>query len=373
MIYITGVVITFFLSSILLTKKEKSIADKILAVWLCVIAVHLTLYAIVATQKHLQFSYLLGLEIPMPLLHGPFLFLYTTSFTARPTATRKKLLHFIPFVLALLSIIPFLLLSSGEKILVYRSGGESYATLTGIIFMTTILSGIIYSFLSLRSLLRHKRKIKDEFSYIEKINLQWLFNLVIGLCCIWVIVSFADDEYIFSAVVLYVLFIGYFGIKQVGIFTNRPPAEELLALATTAPAGAITTHVDNSKYEKSSLTDSQLKAIHTELVELIGQRKMYLTHELTLSMVSQELDVHPNTLSQVINRAEQRNFFDYINTLRVAEFKERATKPENQRYTLLALAHECGFNSKTSFNRNFKKITGISPSDYLKEAHIVLK
>jgi len=371
MIYVTGIVITFFLSFILLTKKEKAVADKILVVWLCVIASHLTLYAIISTQTHLQFPYLLGLEIPLPLLHGPFLFLYTTSFTARPTTARKKLVHFIPFSLALGSIIPFLLLSSGEKILVYRNDGEAYSVLTGIIFMATILSGVTYSILSLRALLIHKRKIKDEYSYTEKINLQWLFNLVIGLCCIWIIVLFADDEHIFSAVVLYVLFIGYFGIKQVGIFTNKPPAENLVALEATEPSDAIIS--DGSKYEKSSLSDSQLKAIHGELVELIGRKKMYLTPELTLSMVSGELDVHPNTLSQVINRAEQKNFFDYINTLRVAEFKERAAKPESQKYTLLSLALECGFNSKTSFNRNFKKITGKSPSDYLKEAQIVLK
>ncbi len=90
-------------------------------------------------------------------------------------------------------------------------------------------------------------------------------------------------------------------------------------------------------------------------------------------MVSRELNIHPNTLSQVINRAEQKNFFDYINSLRVSEFKERTMKSDYQKYTLLSLAHDCGFNSKTSFNRNFKKITGKSPSEYLKEAHIDLK
>lgn len=371
MIYIVGIVITFFLSFILLTKKGKAVPDKILVVWLFVIALHLTLYSIISTQTHLQFPYFLGIEILIPLLHGPFLFLYTKAFTTRPTSARKELLHFIPFALALLSIVPFLLLSSGEKILVYRNDGEAYSVLTGIIFMGTILSGVTYSLLTLRALLIHKRKIKDEYSYTEKINLEWLFNLVIGLCCIWIIVLFADDEYIFSAVVLYVLFIGYFGIKQVGIFTNKPPVENLLALESTELHDAIVS--DGSKYERSSLTDGQLRTIHAELDDLIRQRKMYLTPELTLSMVSRELDVHPNTLSQVINRAEQKNFFDYINTLRVAEFKERAAKPESQKYTLLALALECGFNSKTSFNRNFKKITGKSPSDYLKEAQILLK
>lgn len=346
-------------------------ADKILFVWLCVILIHLIIFAIISSHEYIGFPYLLGLEIPLPLLHGPFLFLYTTSLTDGKTTPSNKLLHFIPYALALLSIIPFLLLSSEDKIIVYQNEGEAYSTLTSIIFFGIILSGMTYSILSLRSLVKHKRRIKDNYSYTEKINLQWLFKLIIGLSCIWIIVLFADDEYIFSSVVLYVLFIGYYGIKQVGIFTNQLPPVYPLAFESTEPSGSSVTS-ENLKYEKSSLTDNQLEAIHGELVHLMNNKKAYLTSELTLTMVSQELGVHPNTLSQVINKAEQKNFFDYINTLRVKEFKERVVKPENQKYTLLSLAYECGFNSKTSFNRNFKNITGKSPTEYLKEIKITL-
>lgn len=373
MIYIIGIAITFFLSFILLTKKAKSIADKILFVWLCVILIHLTMFALISSQEYLKLPYLLGLEIPLPLLHGPLLFLYTTSLTNSKTTAINKLFHFIPFALALISIIPFLLLRSEDKIIVYQYEGEAYSALTNIIFFGIILSGIIYTIFSLRSLIRHRRIIKDNYSYAEKINLQWLFKLIIGLSCIWIIVLFADDEYIFSSVVLYVLFIGYYGIKQVGIFTNQSPAVNSLALESTEPTELSLTPSENSKYEKSTLTDNQLKAIHGELVHLMRQKKLYLTPEITLTLVSQELNVHPNTLSQVINRVKQKNFFDYINTLRVEEFKERVAKPENQKYTLLSLAYECGFNSKTSFNRNFKNITGKSPTEYLKEIKITLK
>lgn len=372
MIYVIGIVITFFLSFILLTKKGKSIADKMLFVWLCVMLSHLTLFAIISSREYLRFPYLLGLEIPLPLLHGPFLFLYTKSLTNGWKTARKKLFHFIPYTIAFISIIPFLLLSPEDKIIVYQNEGEAYSTITSIIFLGIILSGIIYSILSLRSLIKHKREIKDNYSYTEKINLQWLFKLVIGLSCIWIIVFFADDEIIFSSVVLFVLFIGYYGIKQVGIFTNRPPAVNSLVLESAGPSEPSDIPSENSKYEKSSLTDNQLEAIHGELVQLMKQKKLYCTPELNLTMVSQQLDVHPNTLSQVINRVGQKNFFDYINTLRVAEFKEKVTKPENQKYTLLSLAYECGFNSKTSFNRNFKNITGKSPTEYLKEIKITL-
>ena len=157
-----------------------------------------------------------------------------------------------------------------------------------------------------------------------------------------------------------------------GIFTNQPPVDNLSLLESGEPPAITSVHSENSKYEKSLLSDRQLENIHVELMKLMQNEKLYLTPELTLPMVSELLNVHPNTLSEVINRAEQKNFFDFINTMRVEEFKERVVKPENHNYTLLSIAHDCGFNSKTSFNRNFKNITGKSPSEYLKTIRITL-
>ena len=372
MIYIIGIAITFFLSFILLTKKGKSVADIILFAWLCVILVHLILFSVISSNEYLKFPFLLGLEIPLPLLHGPFLFLYSAALTTRQFDRQKIFLHFLPFIIGFIATIPFLILSPEEKILVYQNEGEGFETISIIIFIGIVLSGITYTFLSLRVLVNHKKLIKDNFSSIEKINLQWLFRLVLGLSCIWILVFFADDEIIFSSVVLFVAFIGYSGIKQVGIFTNQQALElsptneskELTELSAATP--------EVTKYNKSALSDNQLKAIHGELVQLMKQKKLFLTPELTLRIVAEELEIHPNTLSQVINAVEQKNFFDYVNTLRIEEFKERIAIPDNQKYTLLSLAFECGFNSKTSFNRNFKNLTGKSPSEYLKQSKVML-
>ena len=230
-----------------------------------------------------------------------------------------------------------------------------------------IASGAVYTVLSLRTLMKHKRQIKNNFSYTEKINLEWLFRLIIGLSLIWILVFLADDEIIFTSVVLFVVFIGYYGIKQVGVFTNQPPPEPLPVPESSKVIDSPVLPPEITKYENSTLTDDQARHIHQRLVGLMEEEKLYLTPELTLAMVSERLAVHPNTLSQVINTWEQKNFFDYINTLRIEEFKERIHQPDNQKYTLLSLAFECGFNSKTSFNRNFKNLTGKSPSTYVKE------
>ena len=102
------------------------------------------------------------------------------------------------------------------------------------------------------------------------------------------------------------------------------------------------------------------------------EKNLYQNPGLSLSDLSQELGVHHNIVSQVINSKEQKNFYDFINAWRINEFITIARNESSKRYTLLALAYECGFNSKTSFNRNFKKVTGLSPSSYLQQQKIHL-
>ncbi|MEQ1554948.1 MAG: helix-turn-helix domain-containing protein, partial [Ferruginibacter sp.] len=122
----------------------------------------------------------------------------------------------------------------------------------------------------------------------------------------------------------------------------------------------------------SKINQQEISIIHLNLSKLMDKEKLFKNPELTLSDLAQKLLVHPNTLSQVINSVEQKNFYDYINLQRIEEFKSLAFLPENKEYTLLSLAFECGFNSKSSFNRNFKKATNLSPSEYLNQANIHL-
>ena len=367
MIYTIGISISFFLSFILLTKKKVNLSDKILATWLFFIALHLSFYVIALTNHFLKFPFILGLDKPISISHGAFIYLYTLSLTSPYKLNWKNFIHFIPAFLSLLILTPVLILSSEEKILVYQNNGAPYTNLFYILFIATIVFGIFYSILSFRRLQIHKKNLANNFSYTEKINLKWLLYLIIGISFVWLIVIFGNDELIFTAAVAYVLYIGYFGIKQVGIFTNPSlvvdyKEENSIEIDTNSiPVD------EKPKYENSMINIEQLKEIHIQLEQLMNTKKVYLTAELTLSMLAEMLDIHPNLLSEVINRIEKKNFFDYINTLRVEEFKSRIHLAKNQNFTLLALAFDCGFNSKTSFNRNFKSITGKSPTEYLKE------
>ena len=368
MLYLGGIIIAFFLFLILITKKGKSIADTVLAFWLGITGIHLFLFYLYISNTFLQFPYFLGAEIPMPLLYGPLLYLYTRSLTKPEIISTKVLLHFVPFVLGIIALFPFWMLSFKQRIEVYQNEGQSFKVLLWLFLISFLVSGITYSVLSVKAIAAHKKNIEANFSDIEKINLKWLQYLVAGLSAIWIIVIFGTDQQIFIAVVLFIIFKGYFGIKQVGIFTNIPivPADAADEIEFNETDDAITI-TPKVKYDKSELSQEQLTSIHKDLVALMNTRKLFLIPEVTLADVAKELEVHPNILSQVVNRMEQKNFFDYINSKRVVAFKNKIADNKNKDFTLLALAYECGFNSKTSFNRNFKKITGISPTEFVKQ------
>lgn len=389
-----GIILSIFLSVILLSKRNKSVSEKILLAWLITIATTLILYHLQTEEARYYYPFFLGWGFPLPLLQWPFLYVYVLSLTSREPLKAKLLLHMLPFFLSVLLFSKYFFLPNQIKIDVYNKHGEGYETEMTINLISIILSAVVYTILSSLKLWRYKKSIQNEFSFSEKITLNWLLYLIIGMTCILlIIICGGNDEYIFSSITCLVLYIGYFGIKQVGVFNGNSKMDQRfvskddfmidsqLVLQSVNPA-ASDEHIvlpevmptrEKVKYEKSKVSSSELNIIHQKLKELMDKEKLYKNPELTLSEVAQKIPIHPNILSQVINTVEGKNFYDYINIKRVEEFQEIILLPQNNHYTLLSLAFECGFNSKTSFNRNFKKTTNLSPSEYIKQKNIQLQ
>ncbi len=400
MFYLSGICISLFLSVLLIGKKNKTGADKILVFWLLILCLHFTFYYISFSAIIENYPFLFGLHFPMPLLHGPFLYLYAGALTKNPVRNKQiNFLHFIPVIFVYLAYVPFFQLPLEQKISIVNNGWTEFQLLNTVSIVSIIISGIIYVVLTSVRLQRHRRSILHQFSYIEKINLRWLQYLTYGIGLVWVFIIFSNDEIIFAAAVLFILFVGYFGIKQVGIFTQGPVftgevSEKVKAgtqenntpsvtagnvvetpgLQTLAPEKderanpAVQNREEedrNKKYLKSGLTGDLADELHQKLSEIMRTEKLFKENDLTLAQLAGRLHTHPNYLSQVINDRENKNFFDYINTLRTREFLTIVSNANNQKYTLLGLAYECGFNSKSSFNKYFKKITGKSPTEYL--------
>lgn len=387
MIYIIGIILALFLSVVLLSKKNKTKSNWILLAWLLVIALNLALIYLQTDEKKYIYPSLLGWVFPFPLLHWPFLYLYVSTLTSKKeTGPQLLWLHFIPFFLSIILFSRFLFLPEISKINVYEIGGKGYETELLINLISIILSAVIYTALSVVKLWKYKNLIKNEFSYLEKINLNWLSYLIAGMTIIFFAVIFVgNDKIIYSFVVVFVFFIGYFGIKQVGIFTENIPnsiAEENKNLVESEfifesksnneklPLSDGQPEVKGLKYLKSTLNEDTALRIYNDLNKIMLTEKLYQNAELKLDDLAEALNVLPNHLSQVINSIENKNFYDYVNQLRIDDFIKMISLPENQKFTLLSLAFECGFNSKTSFNRNFKKVTGLTPSEYLKQENI---
>ncbi len=377
MIYIIGIFTSLFLSIIILTKKGNNIADRILGIWMVLIALHLFAYFSYITKLPYHMSFV-GINIPLPFLHGPFLYIYTLAL-CNPGRLKagKLMIHIILPAVILLIVLPFSFLPSNEKLDIIEGNSKSSQLFSSALFMLLTFSAVYYVLITNKLLSEHRKRILNHFSSQERINLNWLRILFYGMALLWILIIFIrDDRWIFSAGSLFVVYMGYFGIKQAGIFTNKTiisDNELEPGLVSINPEDTVAGRPpqEKRKYAKSGLNTESSRSLHRELTLLMESEKLYTDAELTLFQLSSILKCQPNHLSQVINESEGVNFYDYINNLRIEEFKRLVLLPENQRFTLLSIAFECGFNSKSTFNRFFKKNTNLSPSEYIKKQRII--
>lgn len=336
--YLSGIFISFFSSFLIFGKKAKKQADYLLAIWFLIIGLHLICFLLIFSGGYLKFPYILGLEIPLPLIHGPMLYLYIRCLTGKLPGRKIWLLHLAPALGIYLFLLDFFLLPSQEKIDIYQNNGGTYKTLRSIVKILIVLSGILYVFLSSLEIKKYQRKISELYSNTEKINLNWGYYLITGMAMIWIAVILKSDILIFSLVVIFVLLAAYFGISHVGILNTA----QINILDKEEDPKANDDPV-SVKYRKTSVGNETIQGIYEALVFLMENEKLYKNPELNLNYVAQLLDVHPNILSQTINSVEHKNFYDYINRQRIEEFKTIVVLPENQKFTILTLAFESGF------------------------------
>jgi len=123
----------------------------------------------------------------------------------------------------------------------------------------------------------------------------------------------------------------------------------------------------DSKYASSSLGERDLNSYKTLIGEFMDKEKPYLDNELSIRKLASVLDMQPHHLSQVINSSFDMNFYTFVNNYRIDEVIRLMKEPERNHHTILAIAYDSGFKSKSSFNTIFKKMTGKTPSEYRDE------
>ena len=299
--------------------------------------------------------------IPWCLIIPVFFYLYIVKslYPENKISFKQKLL-FVPFYIGLFFCVLYKLL----VVLNYQKEVFYFFTivLDVIEFSAIILNQIIYIVVYIKI-----KKIEKEYNEYKldliKIRLNWLKKIVLflfGLTIIWLflMVRLAFFEIkvnfypLWIGISILTYWLGYIGIYKFGIIEERKNLKKY------------------SKETKASysIVEKQ-KSNHIIAFEhLIIDQKRFLDSDLTLDSIADELNLSKSYLSRIINAELETGFVEYVNTLRVEEAKSYLLNPDFSNYTLEAIGIEAGFNSKSAFYSSFKKITGVTPSEFKKDS-----
>ncbi len=364
------------LAILLYTKKINHTANLVLAAAIFALSIDVFHSVYIIFDYYLDFPHLVGITYAFPFLYGPVFYLYAKLISSERLANNTKIyLHFIPFAIAVLYGLIFVYFESPEsKILLVIDELEN--PLPGLFLLDYLkpIHGIIYVIFTIRVVLNFDKKIKNSFSNIEKINLNWLRYLSIGLSIIWAIVllsyvvnAIADkkgemDYLIYLAASVLIYSIGYLSLRQPQILTQtKQVLETEKTFIQEEKIGS------RKSYQKSGLTNAEAKIQLNKLIQIMKTEKLYLNSDLTLQNLAALISISTHNLSEIINTQLERNFYDFINGYRVKEVQRRLENNDSDIYSILAIALESGFNSKSSFNTTFKKHTNKTPSQYRKQ------
>jgi AraC-like DNA-binding protein len=314
------------------------------------------------------------------LLIGPVIYFYTNSLLNNSfKPTWKDRLHFLPgFLYLIYSGIVFVT----DKLILHRpffyADGKD-KDLADWYQLAGWMSMIFYAILSIRQYNLYYKRIFNEISYADTVTFRWIKRYLVAFVIMQVLFgiflvlfpdwgSFSNKWWYYLAfgiLSFYIALAGYINASQAGLFFDLPRQQQKPEPESTPTAEIIKENGNPEVYPS-------LEEWKHQIEELMHSNKLYENARLSLTDLAAKLNTNPTTVSKAINHCFKMNFNDYINNYRVEEIKKMMTKGLHKQQTLLGIAYDAGFNSKTSFNRVFKKNTGKSPKEYLDELNSLL-
>ena len=308
------------------TKRANQSANRFLALALAVMVLWMVRISAIDIRLPLQFS----------LALGPLIFFYVLKLT-RPDYKfrRKDLLHFIPVLL--------------EQVILPNP----------VLQLLVFVSVIIYLYLSHRLIERFYRRLKFNGGDRYRSELRWLHRLLVGFGLLWLLwIPYTAVDYFYyhnqSGVTAYYPFYLCLAVMLIWIAVAAHLRPEINVTA------------DTFAFLKLPLP-KELKQKGAWLKNVVKANLYYQDPELSLSSLAEKLDLHPHELSRIINVALKKNFNDFINEYRVRDVASKMQDPAYDRITLLGMAFDAGFNSKATFIRAFKQLTGKNPAEYKRD------
>ncbi len=355
-----GTTQSFFAGLLIATKKPTTTANRVMAAWLFMICIEM-IFALLNSKVIEMYSFPF-----ITFTYGPLLYLYISFMT---TPGRKfnpvELIHFVPFVVFFTVSVVF----RSEPLVRDLRGffePDKLMPLRMVYSVSFFLSITTYSILSFIKINKHQSNLMDLTSFTsQRITLNWLKVLAISFYVVYIIVFILGglkilgnyipfDPYfvVFAFIALFSMVYSFYGIKQPVIFGevlhNERNGEKREA----------------EKYSRSGLKDEQAEEYLTILLDYMESEKPYLDGNLTIHDLSLKTGISRHHITQVLNEIYGKNFFTFINEYRTREVIERFSDSRYDHYTILAIAFDSGFNSKSTFNSFFKSQTGQTPSKY---------
>lgn len=321
-------------------------------------------------------------SLPIAFMLGPVLYLYILSHIQ--TITSKYLYHFIPAMLSFGVIYFFyyqhpIAVKTDILLDLMGNGLPLWLEIQIGIMIFIMLPFYIYS--CIRSMRQHKTYALMRLSYTENVSLAWLNRFIWIMIGVWIalLIGYLANKFTLQDnhkdMALAAKLLGSFGHIYLGIYGIRnniafsevdaPPELEpepivhVPKVATLAPNAA-----------KLQLEAKQIKAYEERLLQCMEEKKPYLNPKLSLKDLAARSDIPYYHLSMLLNQHLDATFYDFVNRYRVEEFINLYQDSRNDNFTLLSLAYDAGFNSKSTFYTIFKKFKGASPSSYFKTSAI---
>lgn len=334
------------------------------------LGVFFLLFAISMTDIAIRF---IGIDIKVPALHliddgfiflyGPLIYFYTKRVVYRDFQFKiLHLIHFIPFILFITWLVfgVFSLSHTDQAEAILQIQTASLPMWMVALNLPIYLYLLSYLWFSNQSIKIYSKVIKNNFSSIENINLNWLRFIIRSFTAITIVAMINGVVPIlglpfvqYSSLILLLIFTFLFINKVLLKALNHPEIFSGISLK------------DSIKYAGSNLISNEIENYKTQLVSLLEEEKLYLIPELTIKDLADKLSISPKMLSQIINQGFNQHFYDFINSYRCQEVKTILTN-SNEKITISEAMYQSGFNSKSSFNKEFKKLTGQTPSEFKK-------
>ena len=346
-------------------KKGEQQLNRLLGVSLLMFSWSGVYYTIDQMGKMGEYKSLAYTNFPSDYIYNPLIFLYVCSLTIKDFRPNKKwLLHFIPAALLIIYYSNYYFSSAAHKQEIFSRGYNYFPYDVAIFSYANLLQLVIYLTLGAIILQRYGKKITGFYSNIERRNYNWLkfiliINMVSAVICFFI---YGTHMAIYGKVLSLMGAILVCGIGYKMIDTPPQLPDSNLKEEADEPAMEEAPEPELTRYAKSGLTDDRVKQLAEKLLVLMERDKPWLQPELTLKQTAELMHIPTHQLSQVINQHFKKNFYDFVNNYRVEEVKHRLSQTEYAHLTILAIAFDCGFNSKASFNNVFKKLTGHAPS-----------